>query len=92
MHPSHKGRLQKPWCQCQSRSPSLTIAVLLPLAPFLLVALITRAGSVQAPVQDVTQQPFLLQGQFSCGRGHKAGSVGLHGIIPSPLGESRQSR
>lgn len=73
-------------------SPSLTIAILLHLALFLLVALITGAGSVKAPVQDVTKQPFLLLGQLSRGRGHEAGSVGLHGIIPPPRGESTQTR
>lgn len=63
---------------------ALTIAIFLSLALLLLVALITGTGSVQAPVQDVAQECLLLIGQLGCGRGHKAHSVGLHGVIASP--------
>lgn len=63
---------------------TLTLCVFLSLALLLQVALVTRNGSVQAPVQDVPQERLLLIGQLCRGRCHKAGSVGLHVVIASP--------
>lgn len=63
----------------------LTIPIFLRLAVFLAIPLITGAGRVQTPVQDVSQQHLLLIEQLCCGRGHQATSVGLCAIITSPV-------
>lgn len=63
----------------------LTIPIFFCLAVFLAIPLITGAGRVQTPVQDVSQQHLLLIGQLCCGRGHQAASVGLCAIIASPV-------
>lgn len=62
--------------------PPLTFSILLALA--LPVALVAGAGSVQAPVQDVSQQRLLLSGQFGCGRGQEAAPVLLHAVLTPP--------
>ncbi len=69
---------------CPFPSSTLTIAVFFSLALLLLVPLITGRGSVQAPVQEIAQQHLLLIRQLCSGRGYKARSVGLHGVIASP--------
>ncbi len=45
------------------------------------VTLVARAGSVQAPVQNVSQQHLLLSGQLGCGRGQEAAPVLLHAVL-----------
>lgn len=70
---------------------TLTISIFLSLTVLFLVPLITRTRCVQAPVQDVTQQCLLLLGQLCCGCGHKALSVGLQSVIPSPWDRNEQS-
>lgn len=65
-----------------SHFPPLTFSVLLALA--LPVALVARAGSVQAPVQNVSQQHLLLSGQLGCGRGQEAAPVLLHAVLTPP--------